>query len=183
MEYFLLRCPHCATDNDDGLALCQNCNTPLTSYAGQGVGYVSKETLEKAAKLRIRPQVVPVMVIYAVLIALFGPIGSLLGKIAGRSTLDSEGTNYMAPAFGAVGIAFSAMFMIPLAAAILFLAWGVWAQRTWAWTAGAFLLGIVILMGLTGMIGGMARIIAILSAIIVAALWFRRDCREWFGAY
>src|SRR5262249_38154540 len=53
-----LRCPNCATDNDDGLALCQTCGTLLTSYAGQGVGYVTKETLEKAAKLRIRPPVV-----------------------------------------------------------------------------------------------------------------------------
>ena len=177
-----MRCPYCATDNEEGLAICQNCNAPLTRYAGQVTGIVSKETLEKARRLRVRPQVIRLMVIYAVLTAIFGPIASLFDKIAGRSTLNSEGTNYMAPAFGAVNVAFAAMFMIPLAASILFLAWGVWAQRTWAWTGGAFLLGVVALMGLTGMVGGMARIIAIVSAIALAALWFKRDCREWYGA-
>jgi hypothetical protein len=177
-----LRCPHCAVDNDEGLAICRNCNTPLTGYAGNVLGYVSAETLAKAAKLRVRPHAVPVMVIYAVLIALFGPIGAVLSKIAGRSNLNAEGTNYMGPAFSAVGIAFTAMFMIPLAGAILFVAWGVWAQRTWAWTAGAFLLGIIALLGVTGMVGGLTRIIAVVSAVIIGILWFQRDCREWFGA-
>jgi len=122
------------------------------------------------------------MVIYAVLIALFGPIGYVLSKISAKTTVNEEGTNYLAPAFGAVNIAFAALFMVPLALAILFLAFGVWAQRTWAWSAGAFLLGVVTLLGLTGMIGGIVRVIAIISAIAMAAMWFQRDCREWFGA-
>lgn len=176
-----MRCPECNLDNEEGAAFCANCVAPLTAYGGQITGLVSDETLAKLARLRIRPPAVPIMTAFNVLVALMWPLATLLSRISSRPQVNAEGTNYAGAAFGAVGVAFLAMFMIPLGIALLVAAFGTWTQRSWGWYASAGTLGVIGAISIMGFIGGPLRFVTIAVCIVLAILWFHRDVREWYG--
>jgi hypothetical protein len=178
-----MRCPHCAIENDDGIAVCLNCNTPLTAYGGQLMGAVSEETLRKAAKLAVRPPVIPMAAALTVALAVLGPLWALAGRFVARPAVNAEGTNYLGAAFGAVGVVFAAMVLIPIAVALGVVAWGVMTQRTWAWTGQAIVLLIIGVIGFTGWLvpSVFLRILLSTAAVIVGVMWMQRDTREWYG--
>jgi hypothetical protein len=177
-----MRCPHCELQNEDGAAFCERCGTPLTAYGGQITGEVSEATRAKAAKLTVRPQIVPIMAAFCALLALVGPVWSLVARITTRPTMNAEGTNYAGAAFGAVGIAFAAMVLVPVALALLVVASGILTQRTWAWGAAAVVLAAGVLAALGGYLGiGLLKFVVLIGAVALAALWFRKDAREWYG--
>ena len=178
-----MRCPHCELPNEDGVAVCQSCGMPLTVYGRQVTGEVSEATRAKAAKLAIRPFVVPIMAAFCALAALFGPVWSLLSRFLGRAQVNQEGTNYLGAAFGAVGIALAALVLVPLAVAMLVVSWGILSHRTWAWGAGlVVVIGALFAAFTNYFFAGPLKFVMIVCAIALAALWFRRDAREWFGA-
>src|SRR5215212_9545585 len=119
-----MRCPHCETPNEEGVAICENCGTPLTVYGRQFTGEVSEAARERAAKLNVRPPVVPIMAAFCALVAVAGPFWSVLSRFMGRAQVNAESTNYVGAAFGAVGIALAALVMVPLGVAILVVSWG-----------------------------------------------------------
>jgi hypothetical protein len=169
--------------NEEGVAVCQSCRTPLTFYGNQVTGEVSEATRAKATKLEIRPVIVPIMAAFCGLVALAGPFWSVAGRFFGRSAVNAEGTNYMGAAFGAVGIALTAIVLIPLGVALLVVAWGILTQRTWAWGAGIVVAVATLFAAFTGyFFAGPLKIVAIVASVALAAMWLRRDAREWFGA-
>jgi len=119
-----------------------------------------------------------------VLIAVLGPFGAVLIKFTGRTVTNAEGTNYAGAAFGAVGIAFQALLMIPLGLFLLYLAWLTWSRASWAWLANAALLCGIAFLCFTGFFIPWWFFRVPLTALFAVAAWywFRPESREWFGA-
>lgn len=178
-----MRCTECGEWNEEGAAFCARCNAPLTKYGGQSLGEVSAATRAKAAQLAVRPPVIPAMAASLVLLALFGPMGALLSRFVGRTTVNAEGTNYMGAAFGAVGIALAALTLVPLALALLVVAWGTWTQHRWAWMIDLVVLCIVALMSLAGLWPHVLplRVVLILAAVGLGYFWLRPETQRWYG--
>jgi hypothetical protein len=178
-----MRCPHCELPNEEGVAVCQSCGMPLTVYGRQVTGEVSEATRAKIAQLAVRPAIVPVMAAFCAVAALFGPIWSILSRFFGRAQVNSEGTNYLGAAFGAVGIALAALVLVPLAIVMLVVSWGILTQRTWAWGAGlVVLIGALFAAFTNYFFAGPLKFVMIVAALAFSAMWFRKDAREWYGA-
>ncbi len=178
-----MRCPHCSNENEEGAAVCEYCDTPLTAYGGQLTGLVSASTLAKAAKLAVRPPVIPIMAGLDVFLAIFGPVAAVLGKFSSRPQTNAEGTNYMGAAFGAVGVAFTAMVLVPVALALLVIAWGTITQKSWAWAANIGVLGVLIFLGNFLLPWGtFGLIIRVVAGVALGVLWIKNETREWYGA-
>src|SRR6266576_3454334 len=98
-----IQCEHCGTQNDVGRALCVNCQTPLTAYAGQLRGETYEGNLAgQVDRLQDRPLSVNLMAAALVAIAVAWPLRSIFNAFASRASLNSETTNYLASAFGAI---------------------------------------------------------------------------------
>lgn len=179
-----MRCSHCDHDNPEGLARCEVCNTPLTAYSGQVTGEVNAVNLERLARMSIRPPIVPGMTGLLVAFAIFGPFAAVISRYLARTTTNVEGTNYASAAFGAVGIAFTALVMIPLGLFLLYMAWLTWTRGSWIWMANTILLGAVAFLSLTGFLTSIFILRVLLIALCGAAgyFWFRPETREWYGA-
>ena len=179
-----MRCPHCDNENPEGASRCLVCDEPLTAYSGQGIGEVNPATLEKLRKVSRQPPIVPVVVALDALIAIFGPFGAVLTRFLGRTVTNTEGTNYVGAAFGAVGIAFTALLMIPLGLFLLYVAWLTWSRASWAWLANAALLCAMAVLGLVGFFTPWMFFRLVLFVVFAAAawFWFKLETREWFGA-
>lgn len=179
-----MRCPHCDLPNEEGAAVCDACGTPLTFYGRQVTGEVSEATRAKAARLAVRPTVVPYMVAFCALFAVLGPFWRLAARFAARTQVNQEGTNYLGAAFGALGVTFAAALLIPLGVAILVVAWGILTQRTWSWTSGLLVLVIAVATAFTGAFfgAGILKLLVIAAGIGLAIAWMRSETREWFGA-
>src|SRR2546423_2474668 len=108
-----MRCPECLNETPEGQAFCEVCAAPLTGYSAAVPGEASAVTLRKLARISARPAIIPVMAAFIAAIAVFGPFGALLAKYNSRPTINAEGTNYLSPAFSAVGTALAAMIFIP----------------------------------------------------------------------
>src|ERR1044071_6490365 len=99
-----VQCKHCGTQNDIGRALCENCQSPLTAYAGQLRGESYRGNLSaQVERLGVRPISVTLMVIFLSLITLGWPLRAIFTAFTSQATLNSESTNYIASAFGAIG--------------------------------------------------------------------------------
>jgi hypothetical protein len=179
-----MRCPHCDNENPEGAARCLNCDTPLTAYAGQATGEVSAATLQKLSRLSQQPPIVPIVVALDVLIAIFGPFGFVLSRFLSRTVTNAEGTNYLGAAFGAVGVAFTALLMVPLGLFLIYVAWLTWNRGSWAWLANAALLCGMAALCLFGFFTPWVffRLLGLAVFAAAAWAWFRTDTREWFGA-
>src|ERR1044071_9262972 len=99
-----VQCKHCGTQNDISRALCENCQSPLTAYAGQLRGESYRGNLSaQVDRLRVRPISVTLMVVFLIIIIVGWPLREIFSAFASRATLNSESTNYIASAFGAIG--------------------------------------------------------------------------------
>lgn len=178
-----MRCKECGEDNDEGVAFCARCNTPFTAYGGQVTGMVSEATLAKAARLALRPPIIPFMAALDVLTAVFGPFAITLARSSARPVANAEGTNYVGVAFGALGAVFTAALLIPLGLVLLVTAWATWTQRTWAWTANAALLALSLVAALLAFSASPAEaLVRIALSGAVAYFWFKPETKEWYGA-
>ncbi len=177
-----MRCPQCQTEATEGLAFCEVCGAPLTAYGSPVPGVATTATLEKLARLRVRPAVIPWMAAFVAAAALFGPFAALLAKYNSRPTMNPEGTNYMTSAFSAVGITLAALVLVPIGLALLVTVWGVLTQRTWAWTAGFLVLLSVAAAGLTSAVPGpFLKAVLFTITASMAWFWFREDAKDWYG--
>lgn len=178
-----MRCGACGHDNEDGLAACSNCGLPLTAYGGQATGLAGEAIRAKLSRLTARPPIVPAMAAFDLLVALLGPVSSLLGRMAARPVTNPEGTNYISSAFGALGVAFAGAVLIPLALALVLIGWGTWTQRAWAWHANAAVLAGLAGMALLGIgVAGFLRVLLLFVCAPALILWLSQNVREWFGA-
>ncbi len=161
-----------------------SCDTPLTAYSGMTTGEVSQETRVKAARLSLRPPIINVVAALDALFALFGPFAVVMGRFMARTVTNAEGTNYAGAAFGAVGIAFTAMVMLPFGGFLLYIAWLTWARGSWAWQANAIVLCGAALLALVGFLtpSFSLRLLVVAACAAAAWFWFQPDVREWYGA-
>src|SRR5437879_3650659 len=104
------------------------CAEPLTAYSGASGAYASDATLAKLRHLRQRPPVSVAMAVFLSAVALLGPFRIALAAFTTRPQTNAEGTNYIAPAIGAVGAFLSAIVWVPAGLAILLAVWGVLFQ-------------------------------------------------------
>jgi hypothetical protein len=177
-----MRCPNCDTANDEGEAICANCAEPLTAYAGQVSGLVDDRTRARAQRLAVRPAVVVPMALLDLATAFLWPVATLMGMLRASPTLNAEGTNYMGHAFGALNVALNAAILVPVALALVAIAWGTWTQKSWAWPANAVLLGLLIASALLSLPAGVLWSLVRLAVLGAAAYhWFRPAARSWFG--
>src|SRR5207237_9316352 len=139
-------------EHEECASVCAFCGEPFTAYAGQLTGEASEATLAKLRRLSYRPPVISAVAGLDVLLAVFGPFGAVLGRYANRTVTNAEGTNYAGAAFGAVGIAFMALFMVPLGLALLYVAWVTWTRGSWAWSANVIVLAGTVLLALSGLL-------------------------------
>lgn len=176
-------CPSCGMANPEGRAVCLHCFGSLTAYGGQVTGQVSAATKIKALRLAVRPKMVAVMATFDLLLALFGPFGSVLSRLRARPELNAETTNYLQSAFGAVGVFLSMLIFVPAGLLILYVGWATWTQKRFAWPANLVGVGIVGVMALWGVWPGslLLRFVVLVMCGALAAFWYARDVRGWYG--
>ena len=163
--------------------------TPLTAYAGQLTGETYDGKLAKqVAALNVRPPAVMVMAVFHVLFALFVPVAIFVSFLPGKasSNPDDMYQSSMSTAFHSIGAVVVGLVMLPLAGALIWLAWATWAQRTWAWTAAFAPLIVFVIMLCTkfSVPSTPAHVTASMSLLLVAVLlllWYRPATRAWFG--
>ena len=174
-------CPGCGTANDISRALCEVCSTPLTAYSSElpAEDLERKVSLKKEAmKLTRHPSAVLVMVGFQSFIALL-LLSKVFASIASRQQVNAEGTNYIGAALGSIGPVFTAIFLVPAALAVLFLAFQTWSQSSWAWMAGTVFAVACCLLGVW-LFGGFA-ILCVPAIIALLIFWNQPACKKWYG--
>lgn len=183
------KCPNCGADNDISFSLCQQCMTPLTAYAGQldGESYKGKLATQVAA-LNQRPHSIVTMMVYHVLVAILIPLRIFVGSLPGKESADPDQVYQasMSTAFHSIGAVVVGLVMIPLAIALIYLAWGTWAQRTWAWNAAFAPLIVAVIMLVTNFHQPSVPLhifsgFALAVSAVVIYMWYRPDTKSWFG--
>jgi hypothetical protein len=118
--------------------------------------------------------------IIAVLAAIFGVLGTLVGVLAllggaaaGAATGDA--------ALGGLVAVFGAILLVVSIAYLVF-AWGAWGLKPWAWTLGIGLAAVSIVLGLFSLISGdWSAIINIAIAGAITYYLFRPEVQTAFG--
>lgn len=177
------QCPNCGLENDSGNAVCANCQTPLTAYAGQLRGEAYQGRLAaQVERLETRPPAVIAMVVFLIAFTLFWPLASVISAFLHREGLNAEGTNYVASAFGAIGPILTAIFLIPVSVALGVLAWMTWTQRTWTWNADLVaLIAFAVFACIRYPVYHFLTFLWVILAAALAFLWFRPATKAWFG--
>lgn len=173
-----IQCPNCGTPNDTGQSLCKACMNPLTAYSGELKGETHQGKLAgQVAYLETRPPAVMAMTVLDVVFALFWPLRKVFTSFAARPTTNAEGTNYVASAFGTVGPILAAALLIPVAIALVFVAWATWTQRPWAWMVN---LGVLIVFALLNLKPSPVALFAV-AAGVIGVLWMMPRTKGWYG--
>src|SRR5262249_37171900 len=133
--------------------------------------------------LSYRPPIISAVTLLDLLLMVFWPIATLLGRLLTRPIANAEGTNYASAAFGAVGLAFTALVMIPLALFLLYVAWQTWTRGAFAWMANAVVLVGVIVLALIGYPTQVLflRLLLIVVSAVALGFWLRQETRDWYG--
>jgi len=176
-----VRCPDCDATNDDGAAFCASCAAPLTAYGAGVSGVLSPAAQRRAAELRVRPRAVYAA---AALDAIFAvlPVGATVRALISRPALSEDATNYVSHAFGGLQAILAAAALLPIAAALLVLGWGVLMQRTWAWYANAAMLGVAVLVVIARARSMPAVAVVLLVFLCVLGYhWLQPPLRRWYG--
>ncbi len=177
-----MRCKSCEAENDDGAAFCVNCAAPLTAYAGGSVADADPErTARKLAALRERPPVVPVVAAMDGVLAII-PVVLTLRTLASRPQLAEDGTNYIGHAFGGLTTIVTGSVMLPLAGALIVLAWGTMTQRSWAWYGNALIIALLALRAVFRIGHNPMVALPTLAAMALLGLgWMQTSVRRWYG--
>jgi hypothetical protein len=183
------KCPNCGTDNDISFALCQQCLTPLTAYAGQlnGEQYQGK-LADQVKALNVRPQTVTVAAVFDVLFSLGTPIAIFIHSLPHAVAADPDNTyqSSLSNAFGAVGAVITGLVAIPIAVAICIHAWHMYRQRTWCWSTQLALMGVFAIRSvlLFKQPDTMSHVLAVSYLLFTAAfvgMWTRPSVKAWYG--
>lgn len=177
-----MRCPYCDAPNDEGAAICSQCAAPLTAYAGTALADADPaRTAARAARLASRP---PVAVVVAVadLLAALVPVGVMLRVFRAAPSLSDDATNYLGHAFGGLRAVLTAAIMLPMAGALVLLAWGAMTQKPWAWTAQTGLLALIAVVSVVTLRANPAMSLIQLAVVAAAAWqWLHPEVRQWYG--
>jgi hypothetical protein len=178
-----IQCKHCGVVNDVGNAICANCKRPLTAYGGQ-VG--QEENFERRLSAQVealeeRPPVVTAITVFHLLFALAVPLWTVIAAWSAQPHVNAEGTNTVQSAAGTFVSILQTITLLPVAIAFCLLAYFTWTQRTWAWTANAIMLGLLVLLAL--ILHGFALTTFIWAGLAggFAYFWFQKPIKAWFG--
>jgi hypothetical protein len=177
------QCEHCGTVNEAGRALCSNCQSPLRADSGQLRGETYKGKLAaQVDQLGARPLTVKLMAAFLVLIAIGWPLRGIYSSFAGRVSMNSDSTNYVASAFGAITPILTTIVCLPLAGVLIWIAWSAMTQQVRGWKA--CLVAMAAFAAYTLCRAGEYRGWTILwlgLAVTLTAVWFHRSTKAWFG--
>jgi hypothetical protein len=102
--------------------------------------------------------------------------------LLGRAHLNSDSTNYIAAAFGAIAPIMTAVVCLPIAALLLWCAWAAHSQHVRAWSA---CMGAVIVFAAYALIRAAEyrwwTAVWVVAAAALAFGWSRGSTRAWFG--
>ncbi len=154
----------------------------MTAYAGNAIADADPaRTAQRLAELRVRPSAVGVVATLDGVLAVV-PVMVALRAMATRPQLSEDATNYIGHAFGGLSAIVTGAVMLPLAGALMGLAWGTITQRSWAWYGNTALIGLLALRTV-GLITHNP-IVALPTLIAMAWLgfgWIQRPVRRWYG--
>lgn len=177
------RCPNCGVVNDVSNAVCEACLTPLTAYAGQldGAAYQGK-LASQAAATHGRPPAVLALTIFDGLFAL-GGFWLVAKHFMDRPAVTEEGMNAWQNAGSTFSAIVWAVFLVPLALALIGLAIATWTQSTWTWTSNAVGLGLFAFLGwfAFGFTAVFPKLICVGIAVALGVFWFHPKTKAWFG--
>lgn len=176
-------CPNCGQPTPAARAVCAHCGAPLTAYGGQ-VGQeenFQRRLATQVEALERRPPAVIASVVFQALFILAWPIAIMVAAWSHRVGLNKDETNYMAAAFGVLGPIMATAVFVPITALLAFVAYATYAQRTWAWTAGAALLVLAPVVSLIRFGFTFWTILWIVAALAIGWFWTRPATRAWFG--
>ncbi|MBM3494652.1 MAG: hypothetical protein FJX72_10120 [Armatimonadetes bacterium] len=177
-----VRCQACEVENDEGAAFCAGCAAPLTAYGGAYAAEADPaRTAQRLAELDRRPPAVNAVAVLDVIAAMW-PLWATARAALSRPRLTEDAVNYVSHAFGGLSAVLTAAVMLPLAAALIGLAWGTYTQRAWAWYANACLMGIALLAAL-GRFGAdrFGAMVMLVASVTIAYGWLQDPVRRWFG--
>ncbi|HLK58991.1 MAG TPA: hypothetical protein VKU00_20695 [Chthonomonadaceae bacterium] len=177
-----IQCPNCGEVNDAGNAVCKNCHSPFTAYGGQLTGERYQGRLaEQASATQGHPPIVMVIAAFNLAFALF-VLGLAVRHFQDRPTINEEGSNAINVATSTFGAIVWAIFLVPLALALIGLAVATWTQRTWTWTANAVGVGVFAFLCLFAFgFSTVPKVICVGIALILGVLWFLPKTKAWFG--
>jgi hypothetical protein len=176
------KCPNCGLDNDIGRSVCANCTTALTEY-GKQVGMANdfeRRLTKQVDALDDRPKVVHAMAIFTALLAL--PLfGDVINSFRNVPKPDPENINAITSAFAALGPIFHAVVFIPLAIALIVLAFFTWTQRPWTWMVNLVALGVTAAVIVVQFHFHLSMFIGLALIGTLAYLWLQPHTKAWFG--
>jgi hypothetical protein len=176
------KCPNCGLDNQIDRSICDNCYTPLTAY-GKQVGMVNdfeSKLTKQVEALDERPKVVHVMAAFTALLAL-PLLARVISGFRHQPTADPENVNAITTAFAAIGPLFYAVIFIPLAIALVVLAYFTWTQQPWTWTANLVVLGLTALLVLLIFHLSLAALFWLAVLGTLTYFWLTPDTKAWYG--
>jgi lysylphosphatidylglycerol synthetase-like protein (DUF2156 family) len=122
------------------------------------------------------------MIGFHIFMAVFVAFGRTVSMFLARTTVNTEGTNYIGAAFGGLAVTFAALVFIPAGVFMLVTAWGLHRQSLWAWTANLIVLGLTALLSLMGFFPGLLLKSAALGFCAVSGwFWLQEPVRDWYG--
>jgi len=176
------KCPNCGLDNDIGRSICENCTTPLTEYGKQvGMeGEFERRLTKQVEALDDRPKVVYAMTAFTALLSL-PLLSDVIYMFRHEPKADPENVNAMATALASLGPIFHAVVFIPLAVALIVVAFFTWTQRPWTWMVNLVVLGITAVVVFTKYHFHFAGFfwLAVIGTLIY--LWLRPRTKAWFA--
>ena len=176
-------CSQCGTHNDVGLALCSNCQSPLTAYGGQlrGEAYQGKLAAQ-TAQLQDRPFAVVLMSATLGVIVFGWPLRMIVSAIIKYLRAGSGESGYVSSAFGILGPILTTAVCLPIAAALCWVAYEVWFQQPRAWR---YAFGVLVAFSGYSVVRaseyGYWTIPVLVYSCSLIYLWLRPRARSWFG--
>lgn len=125
-----------------------------------------------------RPTGITIIAILGIIVGILAILGgALVVAVAGSGILTSYGMGMFS---GFISLFGGIIIIVGLLA--IFVSWGMWSGKTWAWYLGVVLYGLGVVFGLISLIGGgLTGIVSLLIDILLLWYMFRPHVKAYFG--
>jgi hypothetical protein len=160
----------------------------MTAYSGQLTGETYRGKLaSQVESLNSRPAAVIAMTVFHLVFALF-PLVLFAHYLPGPASTNPDDAyqSSMSSAFHIASAAIAGFVLIPLSAALVFLAWATFVQRTWTYNAAFAPLIVFVIVMITkfkhpSTLVHVAAVFSIIGVFALVFFWYRPATRAWFG--
>jgi hypothetical protein len=145
-------------------------------------GNFERRLSKQVEALDERPPIVHVMAAFTALLTL--PLfADVIHQFRHQPQADPENVNAISTAFAALGPIFHTVTLIPLAAALLAVAFFTWTQRPWAWTVNLVIVGITVVVMFTNFHLQLPMFLWLILTGTLAYFWTRPRTKAWYGLH